>query len=327
LHINNLTGKKMYKTKWLTPSAFADFTAHNARQDGYIYCASCGVSETAAEMTVDHIVPRIEGGSDDISNLQPMCRSCNSRKNSRPDTYWSKKHYFDSFINRDKLRVSQSDFVMHPVEGNPEFFGRPFSAINRKLFTYAQIVGAGKTLGMFSLPFAINACAHPNAPRIDKMLIVSKNSSLVSQIANELEHEPVDYGIVSEAPRVSVIDSAAKMFGEASDHDIAVMCPNMLWPNRDMASAEDVIVTWHPASADMMRRYPLIIFDEMHYAYDNIRRLLPIATNSLVFGFTATPIDGAGDLLNDIVLMSVYGYRDAQINDGSMMKLNYTATH
>jgi superfamily II DNA or RNA helicase len=216
---------------------------------------------------------------------------------------------------------------MHPVEGNPEFFGRPFSAINRKLFTYAQIVGAGKTLGMFSLPFAINACAHPNAPRIDKMLIVSKNSSLVSQIANELEHEPVDYGIVSEAPRVSVIDSAAKMFGEASDHDIAVMCPNMLWPNRDMASAEDVIVTWHPASADMMRRYPLIIFDEMHYAYDNIRRLLPIATNSLVFGFTATPIDGAGDLLNDIVLMSVYGYRDAQINDGSMMKLNYTATH
>jgi 5-methylcytosine-specific restriction endonuclease McrA len=40
-------------------------------------CLRCGTTES---LTVDHIVPLVHGGSNDISNLQPLCISCNSWK-------------------------------------------------------------------------------------------------------------------------------------------------------------------------------------------------------------------------------------------------------
>lgn len=39
-------------------------------------CLACG----SLDITVDHVVPLSQGGSNTIDNLQPLCQSCNSKK-------------------------------------------------------------------------------------------------------------------------------------------------------------------------------------------------------------------------------------------------------
>ena len=49
-------------------------------------CELCGISVEVKALEVDYIVPRIKGGSDDLSNLQALCYSCNAMKHDRDDT-------------------------------------------------------------------------------------------------------------------------------------------------------------------------------------------------------------------------------------------------
>lgn len=46
-------------------------------------CNHCGAT---ADLTVDHIIPLASGGTNDLSNFQTLCRSCNSRKKHQVDS-------------------------------------------------------------------------------------------------------------------------------------------------------------------------------------------------------------------------------------------------
>jgi ATP adenylyltransferase len=43
-------------------------------------CECCGAHEHQQAPVVDHIIPRNQGGSDDITNLQALCFRCNAGK-------------------------------------------------------------------------------------------------------------------------------------------------------------------------------------------------------------------------------------------------------
>jgi len=73
---------------------------HRTKSEGYISgtlryevlkrakfrCELCGISADEKALEVDHIVPRNRGGTDDLTNLQALCYSCNAMKRDRDDT-------------------------------------------------------------------------------------------------------------------------------------------------------------------------------------------------------------------------------------------------
>ncbi len=109
---------------------------HRRRSSGYIsgtiryeifkragfHCELCGISDHEKRLDLDHILPRNKGGSDELSNFQALCYSCNSMKRDRDDTDFhaireslKKRHPGCLFCEMDKNRIVKENSLAYAV--------------------------------------------------------------------------------------------------------------------------------------------------------------------------------------------------------------------
>ena len=110
------------------------------------HCELCGVAADIRALEVDHINPRNFGGTDDLSNLQALCYSCNSMKRDKDSTDLHKvresysrqekdclfchipqKRILDenelAFGIRDAFPVTPGHCLIIPKRHTPSYFG------------------------------------------------------------------------------------------------------------------------------------------------------------------------------------------------------------
>lgn len=82
--------------------------------------------------TWDHIVPRSLDGTDDVENLAPCCRSCNSRKGAKPlykfRHYLASNNLYSEFDTPDPQKIlgtfvggfheSLDEICFHSIDGS-----------------------------------------------------------------------------------------------------------------------------------------------------------------------------------------------------------------
>ncbi len=113
---------------------------HRRKSSGYIsgtiryevlkrakfHCELCGVPADEKALEVDHILPRNHGGSDEISNFQALCYSCNAMKRDRDDTdFRAVRSAYDErdtdclFCKVDREIIAENELVYAIRDGFP----------------------------------------------------------------------------------------------------------------------------------------------------------------------------------------------------------------
>ena len=97
-------GEQIWQHRKLSAGYISGTLKFEVLKNAQFHCELCGISADVRALEVDHIVPRNMGGTDDPSNLQALCYSCNSMKRDRDETDFRKVR--DSF----NLKVDSCSF-------------------------------------------------------------------------------------------------------------------------------------------------------------------------------------------------------------------------
>ncbi|GEM_PF-6777422 len=301
-------GKKkvgVEKPTWMSMEQWRELLA---RYDGVPQCANTKKTAYEAKLVVDHIVPRSKGGKNEVSNYQFLCEEENLRKGAKPDKYWAQELYYDRDYDPTKFRYAQRDLAYLKILTHENHFQRPWAQINRVVYLLAWITGAGKTISIHAVGFALNQILRKEKgvayPRVDRILVLVKEQALRDQLAKELTEDVVNYGICRIPPKVGVVENSGQFDQDywLEQHDIVVSCLQQVW-ERDNGISRDNI-------EQILGKFALIFFDEPHYAVAQVATLAEQATRSLCFGLTSTPINAKGNVLESYILFSECGWRE-----------------
>ncbi len=93
-------GKKVFDHRRISSGYISGTIKYEVLKRAKFRCELCGISADQKALEVDHIIPRNHDGSDEISNFQSLCYSCNAMKRDRDDTDF--REILDSYNHREK---------------------------------------------------------------------------------------------------------------------------------------------------------------------------------------------------------------------------------
>jgi ATP adenylyltransferase len=91
-------GEQIWQHRKISSGYISGTLKFEVLKNAQFHCELCGISADVRALEVDHILPRNLGGTDDPSNLQALCYSCNSMKRDRDETDFRKVR--ESFNHR-----------------------------------------------------------------------------------------------------------------------------------------------------------------------------------------------------------------------------------
>ena len=80
-------------------------------------CVYCGADLCVVPLAIDHIVPVSAGGTNDVSNLQATCRTCNARKKNFRNSDGEIREYLDRRREQD-AHLETVAAVLNPIISN-----------------------------------------------------------------------------------------------------------------------------------------------------------------------------------------------------------------
>lgn len=116
------SSRKGRSSKWITPMLRLAIY----HRDGFrcVYCRKPRLKNYSGEnLSLDHVVPRSAGGTDDPTNLVTCCRSCNSSRQRRPhgaNVMRRLQRHLDKPLNLEVGKVLWDFKRMTIPDDNPE---------------------------------------------------------------------------------------------------------------------------------------------------------------------------------------------------------------